>query len=262
MATSVPPATTPMTPAVAGSAAGPAPALAWLLDRAAVDDEARAAVRAANPAALAAGAADPGAVVQALLDASMAPAALRVVACTLPPREGVWWAWVSARHALGVQQQRSSQPVAVQGDEPAPLPPPPLALETLAAVERWIAQPTDEHRRAAWALAEKAGIDTPAGAAAAAAFFTNGSLTPLGGPFVPAPAGLHTTLTFAAVLAAAVATDAARLKEIASAFVAQGLEVVKRLGGWDAALVAAKQTFDHQAEVHAEASKPPKLPNA
>ena len=258
MATSVPPAATPMTP---GTVATPAPALAWLLDRAALDDEARAAVRRANPAALSAGASDPAAVVQALLEAGQAPAALRVVACALPPREGVWWAWVAARHAIGVQQQRAAQPPA-DPDEPPPLPPPAIALDTIAAVERWIAQPTDENRRAAWALAEKAGIDTPAGAAAACAFFTNGSLTPVGGPFVPAPAGLHTTLAFAAVLSAAVTTDAAQLKEVASAFVAQGVEVVKRLGGWDAAVVQAKQTFDHQAEVHAEASKPPKLPNA
>ena len=61
---------------------------------------------------------------------------------------------------------------------------------------------------------------------------------------------------------AAVATDAERLGEVATAFIAQGFEVVKRLGGWDAALVSAKQTFDTQAELHAEASKPPKLPNA
>lgn len=255
MATSVPPASAPMT-----STAGVSPALAWLLDRAAFDDDARAAVTKANPAALAPGAADPGLVVQALLDADLAPAALRVVAVALPPREGVWWAWVAARHAVGVQQQRAAQPGTP--DAPAPPPPPAVAFDTLAAVERWIAQPTDEHRRAAWALAEKAGMDSPAGAAAAAAFMTNGSLTPLGGPFVPAPAGLHTTLAFAAVLAAAVATDPAHLKDIAAAFVAQGLEVVKRLGGWEPALVAAKQTFDHQAEVHAEASKPPKLPNA
>lgn len=237
------------------------PALAWLVGRAALDDEAQAAVREVAPAALAAGAADPGVVVQALITAGRALDALRVVACTLPPREGVWWAWVAARHAAGVQQQRASQADGPPGT-PRPQPPSPLVTETLAAVERWIAQPTDDNRRAVWALAEKVGIDTPAGAVAAAAFFTNGSLTPPGGPFVPAPAGLHTTITGAAVIAAAVTTDPERLTEVAAAFVAQGLEVVKRLGGWDPALVSAKQTFDAQAELHAEASKPPKLPNA
>lgn len=256
MATSVPPATPPLSPG-----AGLSPSLTWLLDRAALDDEARAAVRAADAEALAAGAADPARVVQALLTAGMAPAALRVVACALPPREGVWWAWVASRHAVTVQQQRAAQPPS-SPDEPPPLPPPAVAVETLAAIERWIAQPTDEHRRAAWALAEKAGMDSPAGAAGAAAFFTNGSLTPLGGPFVPAPAGLHTTLAFASVLASAVATDPAHMADIAGAFVAQALEVIKRLGGWEPALIQAKQTFDHQAEVHVEASKPPKLPNS
>ena len=240
------------------------PALSWLVGRAVLDEETQAAVRAASPAALAHGATDPGAVISALVAAGKAPAALRMLACALPPRESVWWAWVAARHAATVQQQRASQQEHEPPDPDVPraLPPSPLVLETLAAVEQWIAQPTDDNRRAVWALAEKVGIDTPAGAVATAAFFTNGSLTPPGGPFVPAPAGLYTTLASAAVIASAVATDVERLGEVASAFIAQGLEVIKRLGGWDAALVSAKQTFDAQAELHAEASKPPKLPNA
>jgi hypothetical protein len=203
-------------------------------------------------------------VIAALVKAGQAPVALRLLACALPPRESVWWAWVAARHAATVQQQRAAQHDAQPPapDVPRALPPSPLVIDTLAAVERWIAQPTDDNRRAVWALAEKVGIDTPAGAVATAAFFTNGSLTPPGGPFVPAPAGLYTTLAGAAVIAAAVATDVERLGEVATAFIAQGFEVVKRLGGWDAALVSAKQTFDSQAELHAEASKPPKLPNA
>lgn len=249
----------PLTPGSMGASAL-SPALAWLVGRAALDEESRAAVRAADPTALAPGAADPGLVVDALLAGGKAPVALRLLACALPPRESVWWAWVAARHAATAQQQRAERSPAPE--EPRALPPSPLVLETLAAVEQWIAQPTDDNRRAVWALAEKVGIDTPAGAVGAAAFFTNGSLTPPGGPFVPAPAGLYTTLASAAVIAAAVATDVERLGEVATAFIAQGYEVVKRLGGWDAALVSAKQTFDAQAQLHAEASKPPKLPNA
>ena len=252
----------PLTGTGAGAGAL-SPALAWLVGRAGLDEDAQAAVRAADATALASGAADPGPVIAALVKAGQAPIALRVLACALPPRESVWWAWVAARHAATVQQQRATQHESqpAEPDAPRVMPPAPLVLETLAAVERWIAQPTDDNRRAVWALAEKVGIDTPAGAVATAAFFTNGSLTPPGGPFVPAPAGLYTTLASAAVIAAAVATDAERLAEVATAFIAQGYEVVKRLGGWDAALVAAKQTFDAQAQLHAEASKPPKPTN-
>jgi hypothetical protein len=65
-----------------------------------------------------------------------------------------------------------------------------------------------------------------------------------------------------AALLAAVAADAAHLSETAGAFAEQGAEIVRRLGGWDAAVAAARRVFDAQARDHAEASKPPKLPGA
>jgi hypothetical protein len=77
---------------------------------------------------------------------------------------------------------------------------------------------------------------------------------------VPPPAGLYVTIASTAVLLSAVATDAGRLREVAGAFAQQGVEIVRRMGGWDAAVGAAKQVFDAQAYQHAEASKPPKLP--
>lgn len=259
-------------PGPPAAAAPHAPALEWLLQRAALDDEARAAVAARQPAALAPHAADPGLVVQALLEAERAADALRLVACALPPREGVWWAWVAARHAMQTVQlradsARSAPPPAPAGPDappppPAPLPPSPAQVAALAATERWITQPTDEHRRAAWEVAQAAGLDSAVGCAGAAAYFTGGSITPPGVPFVPPPAGLHATMASTAALLAAVTTDPARLVEVATALVQQGLEVVRRLGGWDAAIGHAKQTFDQQAYVHAEASRPPTLPDA
>jgi hypothetical protein len=77
---------------------------------------------------------------------------------------------------------------------------------------------------------------------------------------VPPPAGVHVTIASVSVLLSAIATDTARLREVAGAFVEQGADIVRRLGGWDAAVAAAKQVFDAQAAQHAEASKPPKLP--
>src|SRR5581483_10984656 len=114
-----------------------APTLGWLVERALLDDDARAAVSAIAPSALAGGAADPTLVAQALLAAGRAADAIRFVACALPPREGVWWAWVSARHAAQV---------AAAGGKPTP----PAVTEALNAVERWISQPNDDTRRGAW----------------------------------------------------------------------------------------------------------------
>ena len=78
-----PPTSPPLSPASASTV------VAWLAWRAALDDEARAAVTAADPAALAPNATDPEPLVRALLAAERPADALRVVACALPPREGV-----------------------------------------------------------------------------------------------------------------------------------------------------------------------------
>ncbi|MBV9879073.1 MAG: hypothetical protein JO180_01190 [Gemmatirosa sp.] len=246
-----------MTHPTASAAPAPAPlapnavplgaTLAWLVERAKLDDETRALV----PDALTAGAADPGPLVQALLEADRMADALRVVGVALPPREGVWWAWVAARHAAEVAQTRADGPAPSAAQRSA-----------LAAAERWIAQPTDEHRRAAWDIAQVAGLDTPAGCVAAAIYFTGGSITPPNGPFVPPPAGIHATMASTATLLAALATDPEHLREVAGAFAQQGVEIVRRLGGWDAAAAVARQTFDAQAYQHAEAAKPPVLEGA
>ena len=132
--------------------------------------------------------------------------------------------------------------------------------ETLDTLERWIATPTDELRREAWELAQRAGLETPAGCAAAAAYFTGGSLAPAGGPFVPPPAGVHCAMAGTAAVVAAVGTDPAQLGEVAGAFVAQGVEIVRRLGGWDAALTGAKAAYDEQLQLHESASRPPAPP--
>jgi hypothetical protein len=84
----------------------------------------------------------------------------------MPKREAVWWASKCARIAAG--------------------PPPSLAAaDALGWVERWVTEPTEEHRRAASAAAARAGVGTPAGLTAMAAFWSSGSLAPAGLPEVP-----------------------------------------------------------------------------
>src|SRR5436190_17204799 len=56
--------------------------------------------------------------------------AVRFLAHALPKREAVWWAWVCARRAAGEE-------------------PPPKIKASLDATEKWIAQPTEDNRRAA-----------------------------------------------------------------------------------------------------------------
>jgi len=209
------------------------PSVAWLVERAHLSDDV---------APLAAAVADGGALVQALVANGKTPEAFRVIAAALPPREGVWWAWVSARHA--------TQLAAVSGEPPAPL------AAALAAVEQWIANPDEDRRRAAWAAAEAAGLETAAGCAAGAVFFTSGSVAPADVTPVPPPPGIDRLLAGNAV-GLAVAVHPHHFEALAGAYLAQGLEVVKQLGGWDKAITLSRDHFQAQQERHAGSSTPP-----
>jgi hypothetical protein len=225
------------------------PALTWLMGRAELDDDAWNAVKAVAPAALTRGAADPAVLLRALLDAGLAAEALRVIACALPPREGIWWAFVAARH--------SAQMIAARPDHDGEGDATAKQADLLALIERWINQPTDENRRAAWALAQDVGLETPSGCTAAAIFFSGGSLTPAGSAYVPPPAGVHVTMAATAVLLAAALGAPDRLVELADAFTGQGIAIVRQLGSWEASLLGAKRSFDQQVEAAARAQTPP-----
>jgi hypothetical protein len=232
-------ATAMIAPTTPQTAAELPPDVAWLVERAALDDETRDALGAVV---------DVPALVRALLDLGRPAEALRVTACGLPPREGIWWAWVAARHG--------TQAAAARRAKAAPA----AHFAALAATERWVLQPSDAHRRAAWDAAQAAGLDSTAGCVAGAVFFTGGSVTPPHGLDVPPPPGVHVTLAATGVLLAATATDASRLGELAGAFAEQGAAVAQRLGGWDAAVAAARHVHETQVREHAEASKPPQVP--
>lgn len=217
----------------AGPSAATDPSVAWLVERAHLEDDA---------AALAATSPDGGALVQALVADGKTPEAFRVMAVALPPREGVWWAWVSARHATQL---------AARGGEPAP----PLTA-ALAAVEQWIANPDDNRRRAAWNAGQAAGLETAAGCAASAVFFTSGSVAPPDVTPVPPPAGIDRLLVGTAV-ALAAAAHPQHFEALAGAYIAQGLEVVKQLGGWDTAVTLSREHFQAQHERHTQLTAPP-----
>src|SRR3990172_8084751 len=73
---------------------------------------------------------DPEAFLRRLLERELYPDAAKYLAHALPKRETVWWGVLAVRSHLGEQ-------------------PPPDAAAVLAAAERWVRQPTDEHRYAA-----------------------------------------------------------------------------------------------------------------
>lgn len=233
------------------------PLLAWLVERSGADADALASVAAAAPTVVAPGADDPARVARALATAGAPLAALRLVGAALPPREGVWWAWVAVRHMLQTLAERGADasPNAVA---------PAVAHAASAAVERWISEPTDANRRAAWAAGEAADLTTPAGCLCGAVFFTGGSIAAIESPMtVPPPPGADVTMAASAVLMAAAQLDPARLTALVHASVAQAAAIAKRLGGWLPAATLAQQHYDAQRELHAaavDAATPRALP--
>lgn len=143
----------------------------------------------------------------------MFPEAVRFLAFSLPKRECVWWAWVCARKASGAK----------------PEPPVKTALE---ATERWIIQPTDDHRRAAMESAQAADVGTPAGCAALAAFFTGGSLAPPNVPPVPPGEFMTAKAVTGSIMLSAVIVEPERAAEKFREFLALGLEVAERITLW------------------------------
>jgi hypothetical protein len=168
-----------------------------------IGEEARALLRDGMP---------PREFAQTLIDGGHFPDAVRLLAHALPKRESVWWAWVCARRAAGPEA-------------PAPV------QASLAATEKWIAQPTEENRRAAMAAAQTAGVNTAAGCAGLAAFFCGATLGPPDAAPVPPGAFDSAKAVAGAVTLAAVAVPE-KIEENFRAFIQQGLDVTARIKLW------------------------------
>ena len=132
--------------------------------------------------------------------------ALRFLAQGLPKRESVFWAYACAKQAT-----------AAGAPEPV--------LKALAATLKWVTDPSEANRRAIQPLYEAAGIGTPAGCAAAAAFWSGGSMAPEGLPEVPAPDNLCGHGSACAAMLAAAQGDPVKYAERCSELLAKGVSV-------------------------------------
>src|SRR3954471_5841398 len=170
-------------------------------------DDAKAMLAADVPA--------PRAYVEQLLARELHGDAIRFIAHALPRREAVWWAWVCARKVAGAD-------------------PKPAIKAALDATERWIIQPTEEHRRQALHFGEAADFGTPAGCAALAAFMSAGSLAPPNAPHVPPDEFMTAKAVAGSVTLAAVTVEPERATEKFVEFAKVGLEVADRTKLWGA----------------------------
>lgn len=140
--------------------------------------------------------------------------AVRFLAGALTKPEGVWW---------GIQGARATAVF------PAALPPGQVAA--LAAAEKWLQDPSEDNRRAAFPAALEAGVSTPAGLVAIGVFYSGGSLAPASVPTVPAGEHLTAAMIAGAITQAAY-SDASKAKERLKAFLTKGGEVATGLSRW------------------------------
>jgi hypothetical protein len=141
--------------------------------------------------------------------------AARFLAHALPKREAVWWACLCARKVAGPDSP-AAHAAAIEG------------------AELWATDPTEANRRAAMPLAETTGMGTPAGCAAAAAFWSGGSLATPELPAVPPPDHLTAHGVASAVMLAAVNNEPEKAHEKFRAFFELGLGVAEGRLRWSA----------------------------
>ena len=132
--------------------------------------------------------------------------AARFLAHALPKREAVSWAFQCARQAHGAN-------------------PPAAVAAALDATQKWVADPSEENRRAAFAAAEAADFGTPAGCAAVAAFWSGGSLGPPHVPVIPPGEQLTANGVAGAVMLAVVLTEPEKAPEKYRRFLGEGIEL-------------------------------------
>lgn len=147
-----------------------------------------------------------------LIEAGLWTDAIRFLAFALPPREGTWWACLSARRALG---ERGRDRL--------------LEQSAIEAAEAWVREPCEEKRRACLAAAEAVGCDGAAGYAALAAFWT-GNLASPDAPEIPPDARLAPAAVGAAVLLGALGCNLAPIEATYRLAVREAVDIA---GGGD-----------------------------
>ena len=98
----------------------------------------------------------------------------------------------------------------------------PIEMSALAAAQRWLKDPSEDHRRAALQLADRLGFKTAGAWLAAAAGWSGGTMLPSGEYEVPPPPGLSGNAV-AAALKLTAAAHPARYDEQLAQFIDRAL---------------------------------------
>ncbi len=151
----------------------------------------------------------PAEYLQSLAEHEQWAEAVKFLTQALPKREAIAWARQCVREGSGMLLA-------------------PAGLAALEATEAWLADSTDERRRAAHDAAIAAGIGTPAGCVALGVFFSGGSMGPatLEHP-IPPTEDLTGKALAGALLLAAVVSEPENAPLKLQAYVEQGLQFAR-----------------------------------
>jgi hypothetical protein len=169
-----------------------------LWERAELDEEARQVAPPETPART---------YVEALARAGRVREAIAALAQLLPRHDAIAWGLESIRR-IG----------------------PPAALKS---VEDWLAEPTEERRRAAMQAAGTAGYATAGGCLALAVFLSGGSVAPVGAPVEPQPAPNLCGKMVACAMALAAAADPQHASGHLRSFQDRGWAVANERNVWE-----------------------------
>ncbi len=125
----------------------------------------------------------PAEFLQILIDNGHYHDAATFLAHAIPAREAVWWACLCTRDHLN------------SSDEPY--------RQAHTAAEAWVRKPSEDTRRQAEKEAEASDYNTPASWAAAAAFWSGGSVAPVSEPVMEPPAHLYAHAVAGAIVMSA-----------------------------------------------------------
>lgn len=159
----------------------------------------------------------PGKFVALLIAQELYADAVRFTAFNFSKREAIWWGalclWEACRN---VRDQKSPQPV-----EPV-----------FQSVIAWLQEPSEDNRRAVETAGRDAGITTPRGQLAMAAFFSEGSMSLPGQPEVKPEPWLTPKNVASVVLAAAKMGKPSKVAESQRLFLVLAAELTKGQLPW------------------------------
>jgi hypothetical protein len=156
----------------------------------------------------------PAQFLQTLIDHAYLADAARFLAFALPKREAVWLACLAAHSVVDESTSEAE-------------------MKALTLTEQWVYKPTEECRRTLMDIAETAGLDTPAGFAAASAYWSGENIAPADLHPVPPPAGNTGKMVWGAMVLAAYHKAPELANDRYRTYISQAIDIANGGGGKD-----------------------------